>query len=453
MKILMGVVNYNRLSDLKLLLPRLRKIRDMHIKNGADIGILVVDNDSEYRTQKFLKEQRDIEVRYLPRNVGGAGGFAALQSEAIRRQVDYLMMMDNDALPGRTFLRRAVEYMEQQPSVGVVGGQVLARENLDRIVECGAYVSYDPLGVRPAFVGDKRRPPGEVYQPEYIATQCVVVRGSCLADAGTMDPEYFLHWDDIEWSFRIRERGWKLHILTSCVASHPRPGSREPSPFQRYLDERNSLWFAEKWAAGQLRAIRTQKRHYWRYHALFGDVAEAAVIELALRDGSRHQPIASFPQPPIMGRDWLLLVPPFWTGSVLDELIKDLNRQWPELEKMVIGNPDKVSQYTRARCMVVGEDGRKHLRAWTAVRRARKRVARVAIIVPRGGITAWHVLGDAAIVWWGNQFLDLPSFYRNGLTFLSRTIFGGPGVMLKAFRRVLSHAPVIGIRWSNRFGE
>jgi hypothetical protein len=59
--------------------------------------------------------------------------------------------------------------------------------------------------------------PAEV---EAVSGSCMLVRRDALRDVGTMDEDYFMHCEDLDWCMRFRLRGWKIMFVPDASAVH-----------------------------------------------------------------------------------------------------------------------------------------------------------------------------------------------------------------------------------------
>ena len=98
------IVTYNRLHLLKECL-RCVALQKLHFHS-----IVIVDNCSNDGTKEYLKELdtkkmncNTLEVINLDKNLGGAGGFS-LGVQRICNDVDYLLLIDDDAMIHKDFL-------------------------------------------------------------------------------------------------------------------------------------------------------------------------------------------------------------------------------------------------------------------------------------------------------------------------------------------------------------
>jgi GT2 family glycosyltransferase len=52
------------------------------------------------------------------------------------------------------------------------------------------------------------------------AGAAMLVRRAAIDDIGGMDERMFLYGEDVEWCYRMWERGWQVHLVPKAVMSH-----------------------------------------------------------------------------------------------------------------------------------------------------------------------------------------------------------------------------------------
>src|SRR5581483_11532493 len=84
---------------------------------------------------------------------------------------------------------------------------------------------------------------GQYDQPEevfYFNGAGVLLRKAALEDAGYFDERYFMYYEDLDLSWRLRLRGWKVVYVPQAVIEHAHAASSgEWSPLFTYNVERN----------------------------------------------------------------------------------------------------------------------------------------------------------------------------------------------------------------------
>ena len=102
MRVLAGVVTYNRVELLRECIESLKK------QTYSGFDILVVDNASTDGTPGYLSSVTGITVKTLEKNLGGAGGFNFICRYAVENSYDYLWLMDDDTIPDPTALEELI---------------------------------------------------------------------------------------------------------------------------------------------------------------------------------------------------------------------------------------------------------------------------------------------------------------------------------------------------------
>lgn len=108
------IVTFNKLNLLKECLDGLLNQKDIQ---GIDLQIYVVDNDSTDGTREFLmnceSHLEQIHTIFNSENIGGAGGFYTGIKAAMKNDVDYLWLMDDDTIPDLTALSCLIQAKEK----------------------------------------------------------------------------------------------------------------------------------------------------------------------------------------------------------------------------------------------------------------------------------------------------------------------------------------------------
>ena len=189
-------------------------------------------------------------------NFGYAGGNnVGIQYALDRAEADFVWVLNNDAVVDRQALAELVNAASTDPSIGIVGCEVLAYKAPDRIQARGggAFVpswGYDSqLGRGQRFETSKIVP---VYLDHLIGVS-LLVRAQAIRDVGLMDERYFIYREDTDWCIRMRLKQWRLIACTSAVVWHKEGTSLGfKSPAHDYYSVRNQLWLLKKFYPSSL---------------------------------------------------------------------------------------------------------------------------------------------------------------------------------------------------------
>ncbi|MGO4234853.1 glycosyltransferase [Pseudarthrobacter sp. YAF2] len=212
------VVTYNRAE-------KLGRVLDSILAQSRAVDMLVVvDNASTDSTSELLATYQDdprIEILRLETNTGGAGGFAAGMGRAYERGADWVWIMDDDCYTDKTALER------------LLAGHSAAEDELGRPVPYScSLVRYTDGSIcemnNPGTAWDWGRLIAKG-QNSVIITNCsfvsVLIPRRSIAKYGLPLVEYFIWFDDMEYTLRISAEGPGVQVLDSVVV-HDMPDNR-----------------------------------------------------------------------------------------------------------------------------------------------------------------------------------------------------------------------------------
>lgn len=220
---------------------------------GANIPfeVIVVDNGSQDETPVFLRVASKL-YPYLKvvRNDENKGFAAACNQGAALAKGKYVLFLNNDTEVQRGWLEPLLEVLEKDPRVGAVGNRLLFPDGT--IQHAGVVVvltpdSPFPLGATHAYVKQPASFP-EAERPfvyQAVTAACVMVRRSTFWEVGGFDEGYWNGYEDVDFCFKLGEKGWIIVYEPRSVVIHYESQS---SPEQRFgkVGE-NTKRLNEKW--------------------------------------------------------------------------------------------------------------------------------------------------------------------------------------------------------------
>ncbi|MGF1661147.1 MAG: glycosyltransferase [Kineosporiaceae bacterium] len=225
---------------------------------------LVVDNGGTAAVAEVLAG-RDVEVVRSPRNLGFAGGAnvglrAARRAAAAGRWDDGLVLLVNDdAVPAADFVARMVSAHRAAPAgVGAFTGLLLhAGPDGGPAAGPATVNSTGTVITRRGSARDRDsgRPAADLAAAPSVFGFCggaAGLRAACLVDVGVLADDWFLYYEDVDLSWRLRARGWDVVFVPDAVVWHEHMASSGPrTPLFRWHNDRNALsTFARHATAG-----------------------------------------------------------------------------------------------------------------------------------------------------------------------------------------------------------
>jgi GT2 family glycosyltransferase len=209
-------------------------------QTSQDFLLLIIDNGSVDRTVKIIEEQ------YLPifkdrikfvKNKSNLG-FAFAHNQAILwTNSDYILVLNQDVILDRDFLKNALDFLESHHEAGSVSGKVKRWQlkQIEDLKKSRKTDIIDSLGLK--IYKSQRvvdRASGEEDNAEYEniteifgpCATCPVYRRQALEDVRFedefFDRDFFSYKEDIDLAYRLAWRGWRSYYLPQVMAWHER---------------------------------------------------------------------------------------------------------------------------------------------------------------------------------------------------------------------------------------
>ncbi|WP_244929543.1 glycosyltransferase [Nocardioides sp. W7] len=237
------VVTFNRRELLERLLTRLGEVDRL-------AEVLVVDNASTDGTGPWLAAYDDprVQVRILPENRGGAGGFHAGLAWAMERGADLAWLMDDDGLPDPDCLALLLA----EPDLDFWGPVVVDQDDPERLVFPIRLPGSASVAHRVADV--ERAARGGRLDGIVIPFNGVLVTRELVERIGLPRSEFFIWGDDHEYRLRAEAARARIATVPAARVRHPSVGelgtpmafgrttyNHTPSDLKHYCMARNNL--------------------------------------------------------------------------------------------------------------------------------------------------------------------------------------------------------------------
>ncbi len=138
---------------------------------------------------------------------------------------DFILWVDADMVLSPVFLRKLVEFMEENPKAGIVKGrqELSPGKNLLSTLEL-----YSRAGGR---MVDYQSPKGKF---KVVGTGGALYRRLAIDQVGGFDPKLRGYNEDWDLELRIRRAGWSLHTANVTFSDYERYGLTWKSLWSRY---------------------------------------------------------------------------------------------------------------------------------------------------------------------------------------------------------------------------
>jgi GT2 family glycosyltransferase len=228
------LVNWNGREFTEACLESLRKVDYPNFK------VILVDNASADQEGNKLKDSfPEIELIQNPQNLGFAGGNNVGIRWALEQGFSHICLLNNDTQVEPGFLGEMVLKFGQSKSTGVVQPMILFLHNPKEIWSAGG--KWIPKLARAITLGD--REPLANYRVksthlDWATGCCMMISREALIKSGLLNEQYFIYFEDVEWSLRIKSQGFGIELAPNAIIFHEAGAASKKSHAEGVLSPR-----------------------------------------------------------------------------------------------------------------------------------------------------------------------------------------------------------------------
>jgi GT2 family glycosyltransferase len=233
------------------LTSRLIKDFPRHTPHGRAVFIHVLDNCSTPQNLHILRTNierlQDVTLELSSENIGFGSGINALADRVDVGEEDILWILNPDTRL-RSDCLRVLEDELDSGNFDVISPLIYSGDGSESwIWYCGGSISTRELRVRHQLYGcHLAEAPQCSFETEFVTGAAPMMRASTFRTVGGFPHGYFLYWEDIYFSWKARNLGFRLGVAPSAHLWHAvgaSSGSGQ-SPTFYYWSARNRLAFA-----------------------------------------------------------------------------------------------------------------------------------------------------------------------------------------------------------------
>jgi len=210
--------------------------------------IIIVNNGSNDLINISKSQNLSFHTLTSPSNLGFAAGNNIGIKEALKKQADYLLLLNDDTVVAPEFLDVLINAGENNPDVAMLGPKIYYFNDPKRIWFAGA--RFDSRICKIIASDADQLDEDKSFSPvmsDYLTGCALLLKRHVIERIGFLDERFFLYWEDVDWGLRASDAGF-LNVLipTSKIwhkASFSSGGSN--SPLKAYHQTRSHLLFAE----------------------------------------------------------------------------------------------------------------------------------------------------------------------------------------------------------------
>ena len=210
------------------------------------LDILVIDNGSGDNSAEHLKNELPLDVALLslPENVGFAAGCNVGLRQAVDQSYTYALLINNDAFAEPEMLNELLK--EIAPDIALLSPKIFYAANRERLWFAGGQMHPHTLDLRKTGRGELDGSAWQISRDvDYLLGTCLLVNLKAVEKEGFFDETFFMYFEDLDWSLRLRQAGMRLRLVAQAHLYHAVAvsGGGLESPRRRYLLARSGVIF------------------------------------------------------------------------------------------------------------------------------------------------------------------------------------------------------------------
>ncbi|MFQ5864092.1 MAG: glycosyltransferase [bacterium] len=220
------IVNYNVKEFLEQSLISVKK----SLKNITS-EIIVVDNASRDGSAELIRKRfPEVKLVVNTENLG----FATASNQGLRMaRGEFIALLNPDTIVQEDTFSRMLDFFKEHPDTGMLGCKILNPDGTLQLACRRSYptpwVAFTKLsGLSHLFPNNKLLgkynltylDPDRSYEVEAISGSFMLIQRKILDEVGYLDESFFLYGEDLDWCYRIREKGWKVRYFAGTRIIH-----------------------------------------------------------------------------------------------------------------------------------------------------------------------------------------------------------------------------------------
>jgi GT2 family glycosyltransferase len=192
----------------------------------------------------------EIEVRQPDCNLGFAKGCAWGISLAMEHGADFILLLNNDVVVEPLFLDALLHAAYQSPEAGVLCPQIVSMADPRKPWYAGGTFSLWS-GIPIQQTRPRRATPicDQPWEVDYATGCAMLINPAVVHAVGSFDPQFFMYCEDLDFSLRVRQAGFKILFVPASLVHHAVTEETDRASLRIYYSTRNLLEVMRRHAA------------------------------------------------------------------------------------------------------------------------------------------------------------------------------------------------------------
>ncbi len=238
------ILNYNGREVLEKCLASVFRV------DYPSFSVIVVDNNSADGSLEAAKTKFSKAVFIKnEQNRGFASGNNIGIRFSLERGADYVLLLNNDTEVASDFLTSLVAVSEENKKVGILS-PVIFKGNSKKVWFSGGKIDWFRMKTRHI----RELGGGKAYLSDFITGCAMLVKKEVFKKIGLLDEDFFLYWEDADFSVRARKAGFECMVVPASKINHSEKSENNPKDKIYWLVvsgllffKKNTCWWLKPW--------------------------------------------------------------------------------------------------------------------------------------------------------------------------------------------------------------
>lgn len=242
------LVNWNGARDT------IECVRSLKSQRDVQLDIIVVDNNSSALSEVALLQETlpsDVHLILNTYNYGFSGANNIGMRHAIDNGAEYVLIINNDTIVvDQHLVAKLIDAVETDRKIGLASPTIFYYPATKHVWYAGAKLSLWSGWKHLYRVPTSKLP----LDTGYACGCCILAPVRYIRQVGNLPEPYFLGVEDIEWSLRAKNSGWRVVYVADATLMHKDSSSSRDqtgvgvySPARIYYEHRNTIWLIRQY--------------------------------------------------------------------------------------------------------------------------------------------------------------------------------------------------------------
>jgi GT2 family glycosyltransferase len=221
-KVRIIILNWNNLDDTLLCLESLYQSK------YPSYEVIVIDNGSVENPQIILSKKYP-QIIFIRNdiNLGYTGGNNQGIQIALESEAEYIWLLNNDGVVLPDTLQNLIDSMQSDTRIGLIS-PVIYDHQREKMLYCGTVIQADSLKRKELRAIEeynclKQESPDRLC----LWGTALLIRREVIERIGLLDERFFAYYEDVDYSLRTIDAGWRTAVETKAILLHENPSIKK----------------------------------------------------------------------------------------------------------------------------------------------------------------------------------------------------------------------------------